>query len=511
MRRTLSWIVVGLLLCLPGCSRQSSNTPAPKRSAATSAVDSRQPQPDDLAAGPIEPEIVPKPPPVRLTHVLVESATLQGYDAATRKDYFLNLPAQTKVAVNYLGGGTSYVTTEQGYVGQVATSRLREVWRVPLPFDAFAIARANNQFGCDLYGQLRGTEGNFFFSPLSIHIALAMTWAGASGPNEADMARTLHLSLPQPHLHGAYDVLQRALVHDEQVSGYSLSVANRLWGQASYQFVPEFLETTRRHYGAGLLPVDFARPAEAAATINAWIEKETRDKIKNLVPPESIDPEYTRLMLTNAVYFKADWTEPFEEQLTRLGSFHLLSGESIEVPLMHKTESFHFRHADGFKLLEMPYGQQQISMLLLLPDANDGLAALEAQLTEENLRAWPADLRRESVEVTLPRFKLESSFSLKENLSKLGMARAFEQHPDNFLGITTETPQWLSDVLHKAYVDVNEKGTEAAAATAVLAAAGGIPPPPPQFIADHPFVFLIRDNLSGAILFFGRVVDPRGN
>jgi serpin B len=303
--------------------------------------------------------------------------------------------------------------------------------------------------------------------------------------------------------------LQRSLQHDEQVSGFSLSIANRLWGKAGYQLVPKFLATTRQHYGAELATVDFERPAEAAATINAWVEKKTRDKIKDLVPPTAIDPVNTRLILTNAVYFKADWTEPFDRDDTRPGPFHLLSGTSVEVPLMHKTDVFRWRTADGFALLEMPYGQGQLSMVILLPDASDGLAALEAELTEANLRRWHSELKPASVKVTLPRFKLESSLSLGETLGKLGMVRAFQPQDDNFLGITAETPQWLYAVLHKAYVDVNEQGTEAAAATMIGMMAGGIPPPPPTFIADHPFVFLIRDKLSGAILFLGRVVDPR--
>lgn len=441
--------------------------------------------------------------------MLTETVNMEVFDQEARAPRSVALSAGTKLGVALQFVDRARVTTQDGRFGEVPASALREVWRVVLPADAAAVTQANNQFACDLYRELRSGDGNLFFSPLSIHTALAMTWAGASGQNETEMAQTLHLTLPQARVHSALGRLHQALVHDEQVSGFSLSVANRLWGKTGYQFVPQFLATTREHYGAELAPVNFENPAQAAATINAWVAQQTRNKIQDLVPPDAIDPVYQRLILTNAVYFKADWEEPFDIDDTRPGPFHLLSGDTIEVPLMRKTDGFRWRQGDGFKLVEMPYGQAQLSMFVLLPDAHDGLAALETELTEANLRRWHGELHPASVQVTLPRFKLESSFRLNETLGKLGMARAFTQQNDNFLGIMRETPQWLTDVLHKAYVDVNEQGTEAAAATSV-GAAGGTASLPPRFIADHPFVFLIRDNLSGAILFLARVVDPRG-
>jgi serpin B len=450
----------------------------------------------------------PRLDPRRLTHVLTTGAELVSYNIDDGTNKRTTLAAGTKVGVARQWGTEADVTTEDGQSGTVPATVLREVWRVELPDDVAAVSKANNQFACDLYGQLRGGEGNLFFSPLSISTALAMTYAGATGQNEAEMAHVLHFSLPQGQLHDAFGRLQEGLQHDERISGFSLVVANRLWGQRDYRFQPEFLSTTRTHYSAELAALDFRQPALAATEINAWIQKQTRDKIKDLVLPVTIDPQ-TRLILTNAVYFKADWTEPFKVEDTRSDPFRLLSGEIIDVPLMRKWEVFPFRHEDGFKALEMPYGQEQLSMLLFLPDAADGLAALEAQLTAENVDRWLEEMRRENLEVALPKFKIESTFSLKEALAKLGMVRAFEPQDDNFLGITEETPQWLTDVVHKAYVDVNEQGTEAAAATAVMMAAGSAPVEPPRFIADHPFIFLIRDRLSGAILLCGRVVDPR--
>jgi serpin B len=452
----------------------------------------------------------PRLDPRRLTHVLTTDAELysRGFGDGTNKH--TSLPAGTKVGVAQQWGAEAQVMTEDGQSGTLPAAVLREVWRVPLhadvAADVAAVSQANNQFGCDLYGQLRGGEGNLFFSPLSISSALAMTYAGASGQNEAEMARTLHFSLPQNKLHAAYGQLQEGLQHDEKLSGFSLVVANRLWGQRNYRFQPQFLTTTRTHYGAELESVDFEQPGQAAITINAWIQEQTRGKIKDLVSPAVIDP-LTRLILTNAVYFKADWTEPFEVENTKPGPFHLLSGETIEAPLMRKWDRFSFLQADGLKALEMPYSQGQLSMLLLLPDDAGGLEALESQLTAENIDRWLTEMRPMHLEVALPRFKIDSSFSLRETLAKLGMARAFEPHGDNFLGITEETPQWLVDVIHKAQVEVNEEGTEAAAATAV-GVAGSAQIEPPRFIADHPFVFLIRDRWSGAILLCGRVADP---
>ena len=496
--RTLSLMLVwSCLLLAAGCNRQSTAVPD---SPSNGGEQPQAQQPEALR---------PKLDPRRLTHLVTKAAVLAVYDPPSRSYVNVSLPAGTKVGVAQNLGSVAYVTTQDGQSGELPANILWEVWRLDLPDDVAAVSAANNQFACNLYGELRGGEGNLFFSPLSIHAALAMTWAGASGPNEAEMAKTLRFSLPQERVHAAYGQLQQGLKHDEQLSGFSLSVANRLWGQQNYRFVPAFLDTTRTHYGAELGAVDFGQPDQAAATINAWVQKQTRDKIKDLISPEAIDPHYMRLILTNAVYFQAEWTEPFKVERTKSGPFHLLSGETIEVPLMSKWEHFRFLRCDGFKLLELPYGQGQLSMLVLLPDANDGLAALEVQLTAENISRWHAEMRRELVEVAVPRFTLESRFSLKATLKQLGIVRALERQDDNFLGITKETPQWLTEVLHKEYVDVNEQGTEAAAATAVMAAMGGVPPPPPKFIADHPFVFLIRDNLSGAILFFGRVVDPR--
>jgi serpin B len=343
MRRLLSIALVYSCFLATGCGSQPSADPKvalPPSDAVPQAAPTKVP-PGASPSVTTKSEM-PKPQlaPRRLTHVVTKAVELTSYGPETRLVNRVTLAAGTKVGISQqLGGDQAYVTTQHGQSGTLPASILREVWRVEMPNDVATVTAANNQFACDLYGQLRGGDGNLFFSPLSIHAALAMTWAGASGQNEAEMARTLHFSLPQEQVHAAYGRLQKGLAHDEQVSGFSLSVANRLWGKENYRFVPAFLAATREHYGAELASVDFRQRDQAAATINAWVQMQTRDKITELVSPALIDP-LTRLILTNAVYFKADWTEPFKIERTKPGEFHLLSGDTLEVPLMHKWESF---------------------------------------------------------------------------------------------------------------------------------------------------------------------------
>jgi serpin B len=299
-------------------------------------------------------------------------------------------------------------------------------------------------------------------------------------------------------------------------SPYQLDTANALWGQQGYHFLPDFLGLTRDCYGAGLNEVDFANASETARrTINAWVEAQTHDRIKELLKPPMVPP-VTSLILTNAVYFKGDWAVAFPPERTREGPFHVAADRAVDVPLMHLTGTF--RHHDGgtFQVLELPYrgGQEaeevpgvggELSMLIALPKAVDGLAELEMALTAERLAGWRPWSWGEVV-VTLPRFRATQEFDLKDALSHLGMAGAFEPGAD-FSGMTGRRDLFISAVIHKAFVDVNEQGTEAAAATAA-AVFYGLPPPPTVFCADRPFLYLIRHNPSGAILFLGRLVSP---
>ena len=377
-----------------------------------------------------------------------------------------------------------------------------------------AVVKGNNEFATDLYGRLKDkTSGNLFFSPYSISTALAMTYAGAAGETQKQMAEVLHFTVPEPELHEAMARLRSSLLADKK-KGYELRVANRLWGQKGYEFLPEFLQTTRKYYGAELGVLDFAKNTEAARQeINAWVEKQTEEKIKDLLAPGVLDPQ-TRLVLTNAIYFKGNWQEKFEKDATKDAPFHLSADKEVTVPMMHQTEQFGYRATDDLQVLEMPYAKGELSMIVLLPKEIEGLPQLEKKLTQANLQEWTKGLRRQKVIVYVPRFKMTSQFGLKDTLQAMGMTLAFDDQEGRFLPHEPASEGlYISAVVHKAFVDVNEEGTEAAAATGVVMmpmAARLRPEQPPTFRADHPFLFLIRDNQTGSILFMGRVANPKG-
>ncbi len=375
--------------------------------------------------------------------------------------------------------------------------------------DAGALPRGNNTFALDLYGELREREGNLFFSPYSISTALAMTYGGARGNTAAQMEQVLHFEVTTKRLHQAFGQLVETLNAQGAKGGYQLSVANALWGQQSVGFLKKFLDLTEKHYGAGLRQVDFAAATEAARkTINAWVEKETQGKIKDLIQPGVLNA-LTRLVLTNAIYFKGTWAEQFDKKATRDAPFTLATRQQVKVPMMHKTENFGYTEAEDFQALELAYAGDDLSMVIFLPREVDGLAALEKKLSLENLESWLGGLRRQTVQVSLPRFTMTSEFGLQEVLKSLGMTDAFSLPPADFSGMNGHKDLFISAVIHKAFVDVNEEGTEAAAATAVVMMRSAAPRPPVVFRADHPFIFLIRDNTSGSILFIGRLVSPK--
>jgi serpin B len=372
--------------------------------------------------------------------------------------------------------------------------------------DATALVQGNNTFALDLYRELATEKGNLFFSPYSISTALGMTYAGARGDTAAQMATTLHFGLPPERLHPAFGSLIKEINGAGKPRKYQLQTANRLWGQKDYGFLPEFLKLTETNYGAGLKEVDFVdAPEEARKAINAWVEEQTRDKIKELIKPGILTAK-TRLVLTNAIYFKAAWMHPFLERRTVKGDFHVGADKKVTVPLMHGGVRTGYFKGDDFEGLNLPYESNDLAMIVLLPKAG-GLADLEKRLTAANIQGWLSKLRSHRVTVTLPKFKVTAQFMLKDTLSRMGMPLAFDPAKADFSGMTTREKLWISHVIHKAFVDVNEKGTEAAAATAVLLG-GGSAPPPATFRADRPFVFLIRDNRTGSILFVGRVIDP---
>jgi serpin B len=372
-----------------------------------------------------------------------------------------------------------------------------------------AVVKGNDQFAFDLYARLRDQPGNLFLSPYSISDALAMTSLGARGETAAQMAKVLHFPPDGARVHPAFAALVRKINGTEKQRGYQLRVADALWGQKDYGFLPEFLRQTQEFYGAGLREVNFAGDPEGARrTINAWVEEQTQNRIKDLVGPGAIT-RATGLVLTNAIYFKANWEHPFSERATRSEQFTLAADKTVNVPLMHQTAEFSYFDGGTFQALELPYQTGDLSMVVLLPRAADGLPGLESALTAERLEDCLSKLRPHQVEVSLPKFRTTCAFELKDTLSAMGMDLPFSRRAD-FSGMTEKERLFLSAVIHKAFVEVDEKGTEAAAATAVVITRAALPAPRPRvvFRADHPFVFLLRDRQTGSILFLGRLSNP---
>lgn len=335
-----------------------------------------------------------------------------------------------------------------------------------------------------------------------------MTYAGAGSDTAREIAQTLNFPETGDQLHADFGALSAALNAEGQSGEIKLSVANALWGQKGYGFKPEFLQLTQRNYGAGLQELDFAADADGARkTINAWVEKETQDKIKDLLGPGVLD-SLTRLVLTNAIYFKGNWAAPFRKQKTKDGIFHTGAGKEIRVPLMTQTAEFGYMETPDLQGLEMPYAGGELSMVVLLPRKDGGFKSLESKLTPESMKAWLDALQTRKVLVYLPKFKTASRLTLNSILTAMGMKTAFTPSAD-FSGMDGKRDLYISAAIHKAFIDVNEEGTEAAAATATMIMGHALSAFPPMFRADHPFIFLIRDKQSGSILFVGRLSNPK--
>ncbi len=376
-----------------------------------------------------------------------------------------------------------------------------------------ALAASNHQFALDLYSRLRTRKGNLFFSPYSLWTALAMTYAGAHGPTARQMAAVLHFPFASQHLHPAFSALIKDLQAASQFPGCRLCIANALWGQQGYGFVSSFLQRTQQHYGAGLNEVDFAADHEAARrTINAWVEEQTEHRIQELLKPGIVDP-LTRLVLTNAIYFRGAWALPFSVRLTRRLPFRTENGSEVPVPFMHRTYKVKYLQEKTFQAMELPYAGDRLNMVVFLPRHEASLAAFEQGLSAESLAGWMGRLRSQEVNIYLPRFKVTADFLLNDELSALGMPLAFDAEAADFSELDggQKPGIFIAAVIHKAYVDVNEEGTEAASATGVvMAPRAAAPRELPEFRADHSFLFLIRDSRTGSILFLGRLANPQG-
>ncbi|KAF0028288.1 hypothetical protein F2P81_019375 [Scophthalmus maximus] len=378
------------------------------------------------------------------------------------------------------------------------------------------LSKANTSFSLDLLKQLSDKDkaGNVFFSPFSISSALAMVMLGARGNTATQMSECLKPQNCQDDIHAGFAQLLSEL--NKPGAPYALSVANRLYGEQSYQFVEDFLKQTRKHYSAELEAVDFQTSHEAARlNINSWVETQTQGKIKNVLA-QGVVNNMTRLVLVNAIYFKGNWNKQFEESATRDAQFRLNKNKTKPVKMMHQKSKFPltFIPEINCNLLEMPYKGEELSMLIFLPmdieDSSTGLEKLEKELTYENFVEWtnPDMMDKVEVQVGLPRFKMEEKYDMKDVLVSMGMVDAFDMAMSDFSGMSPGNDLVLSKVVHKAFVEVNEEGTEAAAATAAVMMMRCLPIRPVSFIADHPFLFFIRQNSTMSILFAGRYCSP---
>lgn len=370
-------------------------------------------------------------------------------------------------------------------------------------------AADNSAFAFDIFQILKQKGGNLFFSPYSVSSALAMTYGGARGNTALQMQEAMRFTRGQEGTHKAFAELGSLLGNIQSKGAVELAVANSIWPQTGYGFLPEYTALLKKFYGVEITPVDYANaPEPSRKRINKWVEVKTREKIKDLIPEGSIDP-LTRLVLVNAIYFKGDWEEQFDPDDTVEAPFFVTPEKSIEASLMTRTGDYGYSDMGDLQILELPYAGRDLSMVVILPGPGRSISDLEKKITIENFFLWKQSMSEKEVEVFLPRFRITwGSFSLVEALKSLGMVDAFSDTKADLSGMDGSPDLYITDVLHKAFIDVNEEGTEAAAATAVIVGLKSIPAPPEVFRADRPFIFIIQENSTGSILFMGRVSDP---
>ncbi|XP_039102483.1 leukocyte elastase inhibitor [Hyaena hyaena] len=375
------------------------------------------------------------------------------------------------------------------------------------------LSTANTQFAVDMFRALNENTptGNIFFSPYSISSALAMIFLGTRGATAAQVSKALHFDKVE-EIHSRFQSLNADI--NKRGASYILKLANRLYGDKNYNFLPEFLASTQKLYGAELASVDFQQASEEARkVINEWVKGQTEGKIPELLAAGVVD-SMTKLVLVNAIYFKGNWEEEFIKEATANKPFRLNKKDTKVVKMMYQKKRFPYGYIEDLKcrVLELPYRGKELSMIILLPDdiedESTGLKKIEEQLTLEKLREWTnaENLNRIEVNVQLPRFKLEESYDLNSHLSRLGVKDLFSRKAD-LSGISGARDLFISKIVHKSFVEVNEEGTEAAAATAGVATFAMMMPEE-EFVADHPFIFFIKHNPSNNILFLGRLSSP---
>ncbi|MDD4902405.1 MAG: serpin family protein [Patescibacteria group bacterium] len=372
-----------------------------------------------------------------------------------------------------------------------------------------SVVGANNQFALDLYAELKTADGNIFFSPFSISSALAMVDEGARGKTAEEIQSVFHFPADASSRQSSFAALYNQI--NQPDAKYQLSIANALWAQKDYKFLDEYLNVLEKYYAGQATNVDFKNATEQARlAINQWVEDKTNNKIKDLFPRGALNA-LTRLVITDAIYFKGTWIKQFDKKLTSDEDFRVSSANSVKVKMMQLTgeeANFNFAETADLQILEMPYDGDKLSMMILLPK-NDDLSGLESSLSSAKISDWKSQLQEQRVDVYLPKFTFDTKYSLNGTLAKMGMPTAFTGQAD-FSGMDGTKNLAIQLVIHQAFVAVDEEGTEAAAATGVAVAASAMPIPRqiPVFRADHPFLFLIQDKDSGNILFLGRVSNP---
>jgi serpin B len=395
-----------------------------------------------------------------------------------------------------------------GYISGLAADRI--VLTADTNDTKTAVA-GNTRFALDLYGRLKDdsiavtSKGNLFFSPYSISNTFAMVYSGASGQTKEQIATTLHFTLPDQNFYSVSGALQKYLLQINKKSGYHLLIANALWCQKGEPFLKDFLDLTQNYFGSGINQVDFLNESEKSRQkINSWCEEKTKDKIKTFIPPGGINEE-AKMVLTDAIYFKGEWKTKFSRWKTKNADFYISSKEIVKVPLMHVKEKFNHCSDANLQALELPYKNDKISMIVILPRNEEGIREVENSISAEYLTYLLSKMSTGEIEVYLPRFKMTGeSFCLNKTLSELGISDAFNLGQADFSGINGKRNLCLGNVFHKAYIEVTENGTEVAASTGLTLVMARSP----VFRADHPFIFLIKDNHSDSILFIGKVMNP---
>ena len=400
----------------------------------------------------------------------------------------------------------------RGSAGVAESSRAREKNPSVNQADIDSLVDGNNAFGLDLYQSLRDRDENLILSPFSISLALAMTYSGAKGETEAQMADVLNFP-SQQETHPAFNALDLALedtgiVLDKDQEPMQLDIANAVFAEQTFTFLPDFLDTLSVNYGAGIRLMDFVNnPNPSRKEINQWVSDETKDRINDLLPEDSITTD-TKMVLVNAIYFKADWLSPFDANDTYDGTFKLLDGSEVTVPMMGQRMSIPYFVGDGYAAAEIPYAGESAAMTLLVPDEGR-FEEIESQLDGAMFNEMISNLTQTDVTLRMPKFEYDSSFMLSDTLALMGMPLAFDPDSADFSGMTDQQALYIGNVIHKAFVAVDEEGTEAAAATAVIMEGATAMMPDNMLVIDRPFIYFIRDLESGQILFIGRVLNPK--